>query len=273
MNPSLETLNAKSSRERYTSIWRTYDGEMTAAGIQSYVAERRDAGYAPATVNLHLSALKFLARGEAPAAERAAIAAIKSLPVRGVRMGSWLSLGQLTELLTPEPGLAGLRDRCLLALLAGCALRRGELASLQFAHVQRLDGRLVLLDLVGKGRRVRTVPIPSWGILALKEWQAAAGIYTGPVLRRVWRGTVGEEGLTADHIHAIVKQAGARIGVPQLAPHDLRRTFARLALKGKADLSQIQLTLGHSSVAVTDRYLNSTVDLENPACDAIKLCQ
>jgi len=271
MNPSLETLNAKTSRDKYASIWQNFDRDLTAAGIQSYVAERRDGGYAPATVNLHLAALKFLARQKAPEAELRAIEAIKALPVRGVKMGTWLSLEQVATLLAPACGLGALRDRCLLALLAGCALRRTELSELKFAHLQTLDGRLVILDLVGKGKRVRTVPVPSWGILALNEWQQAAAISTGPVLRRVWHGSVGEEGLSPDHIHAIVKEAGKRIGVPQLAPHDLRRTFARLALKGKADLTQIQLTLGHSSVAVTDRYLRSTVDLSNPACDAIKL--
>ena len=271
MNTSLETLNAKRSREAYAAIWRNYDRELTAAGIQTYVAERRDGGYAPATVNLHLAALKHLARQNAPAAEMMAIEAIRSLPVRGVKMGTWLSLEQLGNLLEPGPGLAGARDRCLLALLTGAALRRSELASLQVAHVQTLDGRTVLLDLIGKGRRVRTVPLPSWAILALHEWLQAAAISTGPVLRRVWKEKASAEGLTADHIHAIVKAAGQRIGVPQLAPHDLRRTFARLALKGKADLVQIQLTLGHSSIAVTDRYLKSTVDLANPACDAIKL--
>jgi integrase len=271
---SLATLNAKNSRERYAAIWRNFDRDLTAEGIRSYIVEKRDGGYAPATVNLHLAALKFLARESAAAEELPGIEAIKSLPVRGVRMGTWLSLEQVTRLLDYGiPNLTAARDRCLLALLTGCALRRSEVASLQIGHVQTLDGRVVLLDLVGKGRRVRTVPVPSWANSALNSWLQAAGLSKGPVLRRVWKGQVGEEGLTPDHIHAIVKRAGERIGVPQLAPHDLRRTFARLALKGKAQLSQIQLTLGHSSVAITDRYLNSTVDLENPACDAIKLCQ
>jgi len=267
----LNSLNSAHSRERYAAVWRGFDRDLTAAGIQSYVAERRDAGYAPATVNLHLSALKHLARQTAPASELAAIDAIKGMPIRGVRMGTWLSLDQVTDLLSPGPGLQAARDRALLALLTGCALRRSELADLKFTHLQTLDGRLVLLDLVGKGRRVRTVPVPSWGILALNSWLEMAGVTEGPVLRRVHRGTVQAEGLTPDHIHEVVRRAGCRIGVPKLAPHDLRRTFARLALKGRADLTQIQLTLGHSSVAVTDRYLKSTVDLENPACDAIRI--
>jgi integrase len=271
MNTHLETLNSRNSRDRYAAIWRNYDGEMTAASIQRYVAERRDSGYAPNTVNLHLAALKHLARQTAPAQELAGIEAIKTIPVRGVRMGTWLSLDQVTALLSPSAKLSEARDRCLLALLCGCALRRSELAALTVAHVQTLDGRTVLLDITGKGQRVRTVPLPAWSVKALHDWLGAAGISSGTVLRGVRGKRLLDGGITADHIHAIVKKAGKRIGVPQLAPHDLRRTFARLALKGKADLTQIQVTLGHSSLAVTNRYLCTTVDLANPACDAIQL--
>jgi integrase len=269
MNLSLKSLNSPHSRARYAAVWNDFDGPLTALGVMDYIARYRDRGAAPATCNVKLSALKFKARAEGA---DPAIQELKAIPVRGVRMGTWLSIEQVRDLLAGGSRLKDARDRCILALLAGCALRREELAGLEVAHVQTLDGRVVLLDMVGKGRRVRTVPVPSWANSALQGWLAAAGISKGKVIRRVWRGaSVAEEGLTADHLHAIVKKAGKRIGVPQLAPHDLRRTFAKLALKGKADLTQIQLTLGHSSVAITDRYLNSTVDLENPACDAIKL--
>lgn len=273
MNTSLETLNSPNSRERYRAIWQGFDRDLTAAGIQSYVAERRDGGYAPSTVNLHLAALKHLARQRAPVEELPRIEAIKSLPIRGVRMGTWLSTEQVTALLERHPGdqLAETRDRCILALLVGAALRRAELASLTCAHVQTLNGRCVLLDLVGKGRRVRTVPLPSWASTPLYEWLQAASVTSGPVLRRVQCRRVSEEGLTADHLHAIVKAAGRRIGVPTLAPHDLRRTFAQLARRGNAPLEQIKETLGHSSLLNTERYLGGKLDLENPACDAIKL--
>ena len=50
--------------------------------------------------------------------------------------------------------------RALLALLIGCGLRRSELAALTLEHIQPRDGRWVIVDLVGKGSRVRTVPVP-----------------------------------------------------------------------------------------------------------------
>jgi len=44
----------------------------------------------------------------------------------------------------------------------GCALRRSELAALESRHIQQRDGRWVFVDLVGKRKRIRTVPIPAW---------------------------------------------------------------------------------------------------------------
>jgi integrase len=55
-------------------------------------------------------------------------------------------------------------------------------------------------------------------------------------------------------VRLIVHAYGARIGVPDLAPHDLRRTHARLAREGGAPLEVIQHSLGHASVQTTERY-------------------
>jgi integrase len=44
-------------------------------------------------------------------------------------------------------------------------------------------------------------------------------------------------------------------------PHDLRRTFAKLAYKGGAKLDEIQLSLGHASIQTTERYLGVQQDL------------
>jgi integrase len=53
--------------------------------------------------------------------------------------------------------LKGKRDYVILALLVGCALRRNELAQLEVETIQQREGRWVLADLEGKGRRIRTV--------------------------------------------------------------------------------------------------------------------
>ena len=70
----------------------------------------------------------------------------------------------------------GLRDRVILGLLIGCDLRRDELATLTFEHLQQRDGRWVLVDLIGKGRRMRTVPVPGWAKSLIDHWADAAGL-------------------------------------------------------------------------------------------------
>ena len=63
---------------------------------------------------------------------------------------------------------------------------------------------------------------------------------------------------------------GRRIGV-EITPHDLRRTFAKLAHQGRAPLEQIQLSLGHASIQTTERYLGVRQDLHDAPCDRLGL--
>ena len=81
-------------------------------------------------------------------------------------------------------------------------------------------------------------------------------------------GTLGPQGL-----YYVVQDAAKRAGLPPIAPHDMRRTYSRLARQGGATLEQIQGTLGHESIETTSRYLGTTLELrEGLACgDHIKL--
>lgn len=75
--------------------------------------------------------------------------------------------------------------------------------------------------------------------------------------------------LSPSAVRDIVSHYGALIGVPRLAPHDLRRTCARLARDGGAPLDVVQHCLGHASLVTTERYLGSTES--NNAGDYIKI--
>jgi integrase len=173
----------------------------------------------------------------------------------------------------------GVRDRGILSLLIGCGLRRDELANLTFAHLQQRDNRWVLSDLVGKGRRVRTVPVPGWAKALIDRWAAEAGLSDGPVFRRFRKGgclvyetTADREtriaGMSADAIADVVTTYARPFGW-NLAPHDLRRTFAKLARSGQAPLEQIQLALGHQNIQTTQHDLGSELDLSDAACDRL----
>ena len=66
------------------------------------------------------------------------------------------------------------------------------------------------------------------------------------------------QSLSPSAIRDIVQHYGALVGMPRLAPHDLRRTLARLARDGGAPLESIQASLGHASIETTMRYIAST---------------
>ena len=85
------------------------------------------------------------------------------------RQGTELTREQARDLLA-QPDIEtmeGKRDRAILAALLGCALRRSELVALKCGHIQQRDGRWVFVDLLGKGKRVRTVPIPPFVKVAI----------------------------------------------------------------------------------------------------------
>src|ERR1700684_3973860 len=120
----------------------------------------------------------------------AGIARVKSAKSIGVRAGNWLSLKQAQALLN-APDITttkGLRDRAIIAVLLGCALRRSEVAALTLSHIQQRDGRWCIVDLYGKHGRVRTIPMPTWCKVAIDAWTGPAGVVDGYVFRPVNRG-------------------------------------------------------------------------------------
>jgi len=76
--------------------------------------------------------------------------------------------------------------------------------------------------------------------------------------------------MSAQSIYEVVDRRGKELelGVA-LAPHDVRRTFAKLAHKGRAPLEQIQISLGHASIQTTERYLGVAQDLTDAPCDRL----
>jgi integrase len=58
----------------------------------------------------------------------------------------------------------------MLAILFGCGLRRSELVGLELDEVQMRQGHWAVVDLIGKGGHIRTVPIPEWVKAALDQW-------------------------------------------------------------------------------------------------------
>jgi site-specific recombinase XerD len=261
--------------------WYQSSGQqgLNKAVVQEFLAELQKRGLAASSINLKLTAVRRLAAEASDngllAPELAAgIGRVKGVHAAGRRTGQWLTRAQTVELLAIPAAATnrGKRDRVVLALLVGCGLRRSELVRLRFEDVRQRDGRWVILNLKGKGNRVRTVPMPSWAKVVLDDWLVASGLSTGPVLRAVNKSdhVLPAVVISPQSVLNIVKGYGVDLGF-NLTPHDLRRTFAKLAHVGHAALEQIQLSLGHASILTTERYLGVRQDLADAPCDHLGL--
>ena len=94
----------------------------------------------------------------------------------------------------------------------------------------------------------------------------------GPVLRRVDEaGRVGEGPITAQAFFEAVIGYARKAGLGKITPHDLRRTFAKLARLGRSPLEQIQISLGHVSIQTTERYLGMRQNLQDAPCGRLGL--
>ena len=283
----LDALPSEHSRRAYERalsdffMWHKGVGrpQLSKAVVQRYAAELRDAGMVPSSVNQRLSAIRKLA---AEAADNGAldpqvangIRAVKGARREGRRTGNWLTREEAqTWLGAPDlRTMRGRRDRALLAVLIGCGLRRSEAAGLDFNHVQQRDGRWVLVDLIGKRDKIRSVPMPNWAKAAIDEWSKASGVAEGLVFRAVNKGDhVVGGGITPQAIYNIIVGYAEELEKEGVAPHDLRRTFAKLAHKGGAAIDQIQLSLGHESIQTTEDYLGVEQDLTDAPCDHLGL--
>lgn len=253
--------------------------KLNKAVVQRYAAELRDAGMAPSSVNQRLSAIRKLAleaadNGALDPQVASGIRAVKGARREGRRTGNWLTREQAQMWLNaPDQGtLKGLRDRALLAVLIGCGLRRAEAANLSFEHVQQREGRWVLVDLIGKRDKIRSVPMPNWTKASIDVWSSSAGASAGLMFRAVNKGDrVMGDGITPQAIYNIIVGYAEVLKNKGVAPHDLRRTFAKLAHKGGAAIDQIQLSLGHESIQTTEEYLGVEQDLTDAPCDHLGL--
>ena len=242
---------------------------LSCALLMEYRAALVEKKLSASTVNVRLSAIRKLV-GEAQrngildAEQAAKMTDVPNMRQQGTRLGNWLTRDQAKELLAvPDRStIKGKRDYCILALLVGCALRRKELSTLTLDDIQLREGRWVIVDLVGKGGRVRTVAIPVWVKNAINAWQTAAKIEDGRLLRPLSKsGRILGEELGDWAIWSVVEASAKDIGIEHFGAHDLRRTCAKLCRKNGGDLEQIKFLLGHSSIQTTERYLGSEQDI------------
>jgi site-specific recombinase XerD len=249
--------------------------------VARYRMHLESRGLAANTINQQLAAVRRLAHEAADSGllspELAAgISRVKGVKQLGFRSGNWLSAEDSSEVLKRACGdsMRAKRDYAMLALLFGCGFRRSELVGLELDEIQMRQGHWAVVDLIGKGGHIRTVPIPQWVKAALDQWIVAARVTEGRIFRRVARaGKVWGKGISQNVVWYVVKTCCERAGLEHIAPHDLRRTCAKLCHTSGGELEQIQFLLGHASVQTTERYLGCKQNLGHPVNDLFDLAK
>jgi site-specific recombinase XerD len=239
----LNTLSSSDSRRSYRFAfddfvtWYCSEPRLAFSKtvVLRYRLELEGRHLAPSTINLRLAAVRRLAYQAADTGllspELAAgIRRVRGAKKVGVRLGNWLTTDQAKALLNAPDveKVRGKRDRAMLAVLLGWGLRRCELVHLNVDHFQQREDHWAIVDLIGKGGHIRTVPVPDWVKASVNVWTTIAHISSGRIFRCVNKtGAVWGNGITEKVVWSVVKEFAARVGIGQLAPHDLRRTCAR----------------------------------------------
>lgn len=153
----------------------------------------------------------------------------------------------------------GRRDRALLELLYGTAIRLSECHRLDLQDVELARG--LLLVRAGKGRKDRMVPMPRQALAALSTYvtNARPSLVRDPQEQALFLTRRGRR-LGRVAIGLLVRDHGLEAGL-HVSPHGLRHACATHLLAGGADVRHVQMLLGHHDLRTTARY--TRVDLRD----------
>jgi site-specific recombinase XerD len=148
----------------------------------------------------------------------------------------------------------GIRNRALIAVMYRAGLRVSEALALRPAEVNTTDGTLRVLH--GKGDKARTVGLDAGALDAVARWmdkRRESGFRNGPLFCTLAGGP-----LSAGYVRDMLKRQRAKAGIEKrVHPHGLRHTHAAELVREGVPINVIRDQLGHSSLAVTDRYLRN----------------
>lgn len=164
----------------------------------------------------------------------------------------YTKLQQMFELPNLKTNL-GIRDRAILELFYSSGLRVSEMVGLLPNDIHEQDK---WVRIMGKGEKVRMVPVSDMAIVCLQAYQqkARAIFCKKKNIRHLFVSSHGKQ-MTRQTIWHLIKKYARLVGISHYtSPHTLRHSFATHMLEGGADLRSLQAMLGHSSVGTTQMY-------------------
>jgi integrase len=261
----LAGANTVNTRRSYAGPIRALMGgaglpleQITAAHVLAYKAAMVARGFSPRTIRHHLIVLSAffcwaIDGGYYPGPNP--VAGVPLPRVGGSLAGVAISQGQVRRLLDAGRNI---RDRAVLHLLAATGLRAAELCALQQRDLHFPEIEKVAVHVrAGKGGKSRDVTVAGWDLSHDLTAYLIERRYTGPTTYLFQpldgRAALGKP-LSRDTVYRIVTSCAARAGLGHLSPHDLRRTYATIALDTGEKLPVVQQRMGHAMMEQTARY-------------------
>ena len=246
-------------------VGEKYDGltllTVDDSAVREWEVSLMDEGYAPASVNRKLSALrsfyKFLLKQELvtvnPVRKLKGPKNRRKLPVfvKESEMNSLLDDGDFGN------GFKGCRDKLIVEMLYETGMRLAELVGLDDSDV---DFSHSLLKVLGKRDKERLIP---FGDKLRTQMQVYINVRNEQVEAVSGAFFVREDGerLSRNSVYNIVKRNLSKVTMlKKRSPHVLRHTFATVMLNHDAKLGAVKELLGHESLAATEVYTHVTFE-------------
>ena len=155
-------------------------------------------------------------------------------------------------------GASGLRNKVLIIVLYRCGLRVSEVLGIRSSDYNQTDGTL---RVIGKGNKMRVVGLDSQTWMNLDLWMLKRkalginGVGNPPIFCGISKQNYGQPIQTV-YVRNLLKRLAEKAGIEKrVTPHQLRHTFAHDLLNEGIGLQHIQISLGHSAIATTSKYL------------------
>jgi site-specific recombinase XerD len=287
---------APATRRAYESDWRAFADwcaprgltpiPATPATVAAFLAAEADREFRPVTITRRAAAIAAAHRAQdhPNPCDSGAVAAVLSgirrqHGTRAVRTAAPLELDPLARLVDPIDlaTLAGRRDRALLLLGFGAALRRSELVALDVQDLEFDAARGLLVTIrrskTDQDQAGATVAVPYaragndlCAVRALLAWLQTAGIHRGPVFCQMRRGdTLTDRRLSDQSVALIIKRRAAAAGVQpaKLSGHSLRAGYATAAAAAGVEERKIANVTRHKNLPVLRRYIRAATAFDD----------